>query len=78
MGIVRWLRQTASRQVPQWLLYLGVVTSLLVLAVLHYVFLFEWLPAMAMGLILGVVIASALKLIWAAMNPVSDSDGLDQ
>ncbi len=59
---------------PQWLLYAGVFVALGVMALSRSILGFEWLLAMALVLGVGVGIAYAGKLIWAAANPLSDSD----
>ena len=56
------------------MLYLGVVIVVGVLVLFHYVLGFGWVQTMGLGLVTGVAIASVAKLIWAAANPVSDSD----
>jgi hypothetical protein len=76
MGLVRWLRETASRQVPQWLLYIGVFVALGLMVLSQSILRFDLLQAMAFGLVVGVAIAYVGKLIWAAANPLSDSDDL--
>jgi hypothetical protein len=72
--LLRWLRETAGRQVPEGWYYRGIGLALAVLFVFRYVLGFGWLQAIVLGSIVAAALASIAKLVWAAANPLSESD----
>lgn len=74
VSLVRWLRETMSRQVPRWMLYAGVAFALGVLILLQYVVRLGWLQSMVLAMVLAIPVLSVAKLVWAAANPLPDSE----
>lgn len=71
---LRWLRETSSRQVPDWMRNGGVVGVFAVLIFFRLVLGYGWLETVAVGVIVGVSLASLAKIIWAAANPLAPYD----
>lgn len=71
--LLRWLRETSTREVPDWMRNGGVVGVFGILILLRFLG-FGWLETILVAMVVGVGLASVAKLIWAAANPLSEDD----
>jgi hypothetical protein len=71
---MEWLRVTARRTTPMWLRVVTVVIVVAVFLVVRSLVDLTVIQAALVGGITAGIIATVAKLVWAAMNPLSNGE----